>query len=102
LSGIQDGYFFPDYNYLISTIVKEESWNRCCTETISYSDVLAAWKNLCGTLLEREGKFGAHSGRKTAYIFAVWGGAQDTDVMLSARHKTIKNVMKCKLPFFCP
>ncbi len=61
-----------------------------CTEPISYSAVLSAWKNVCGTILERVGKFGAHSGRKTGYVFGVWGGAQDTDLMLSARHKPLK------------
>ncbi len=76
--------------------MKEEHWDGTCTQAISYADVLAAWKNICSTLLEREGKFGAHSGRKTAYLFGVWGGAQDTDLMLSARHKSIKNALKYK------
>jgi len=93
LSGIKDGYFFPDYNYLNTTIIKDVSWDGLCTDPISYSDVLLTWKNLCGTILEREGIFGAHSGRKTGYLFGVWGGGQDTDLMLSARHKTIKNAL---------
>ena len=96
LSGIKDGFFFPDYNFLTTTVVNDPSWNGVCTEPISYSDVLAAWKNLCSSILERDGKFGAHSGWKTAYLFGVWGGAQDTDLMLSARHKTIKNALKYK------
>jgi hypothetical protein len=93
LSQIQDGYFFPSYNFLNTTIINDASWNGCCVEPISYSDVLSAWKNLCGTILERVGRFGSHSGRKTGYLFGVWGGAQDTDLMLSARHKTVKNAM---------
>lgn len=56
--------------------------------------MLAGWKNLCSTVLEREGKFGAHSGRKTGYLFGVWGGGQDTDLMLSARPKTLKNTLR--------
>jgi hypothetical protein len=67
LSGIKDGYFFPDYNYLNTTILKDVSWDGLCTDPISYYDVLLAWKNLCGTILEREGRFGAHSGRKAGY-----------------------------------
>jgi hypothetical protein len=93
LSQIQDGYFFPSYNFLNTTIINDASWNGFCGEPISYSDVLASWKNLCSTMLEWVGRFGSHSGRKTGYLFGVWGGAQDTDLMLSAQHKTIKNAM---------
>jgi hypothetical protein len=42
------------------------------------------------------GKWGCHTFRKTAYLFGVWGGGQDSDLMLSARHKTIQNAMKYK------
>jgi hypothetical protein len=83
LSQIQDGYFFPSYNFLNTTIINDASWNGFCGEPISYSDVLASWKNLCSTMLEWVGRFGSHSGRKTGYLFGVWGGAQDTDLMLS-------------------
>ncbi len=79
-----------------TTIVNNASWNGFCGEPTSYSDVLSAWKNLCGIILERIGKFGSHSGSKTGYLFGVWGGAQDTDLMLSARHKTVKNAMVYK------
>jgi len=96
LSGIKQGFFFPDYNYLVNVILKDPSWDGICTVAITYEDVLAAWKNLCSTILEREGKFGAHSGRKTGYLFGVWGGGQDSDLMLSARHKSIKNALKYK------
>jgi len=41
---------------------------------ISYSGVLAGWRNICSSVVEREGKFGEHSGRKTGYLFGVWGG----------------------------
>jgi len=63
---------------------------------ISYSGVLAGWRNICSSVVEREGKFGAHSGRKTGYLFGVWGGGQDTDLMLSARQKSIKNSLRNK------
>ena len=96
LSGIRQGYFFPDYNFLTNVILKDPSWNGDCTECISYNDVLCAWKNLCYSLLEREGKFGAHSGRKTGYLFGVWGGGQDADLMLSARHKSMECAMRYK------
>jgi len=88
--------FFPHYNFLCSTILKDSSWNGICSEHISYNDVLAGWKNICSTVLDREGRFGAHSGRKTGYLFGIWGGAQDSDLMLSARHKTLKNALAYK------
>jgi hypothetical protein len=63
-------------------IARDPCFNGTCTEAISYNDVLAAWKNLCSTILEREGKIGAHFGRKTGYLFGVWGGGEDTCLML--------------------
>jgi hypothetical protein len=40
--------------------------------------------------------FEPDSGRKTGYLFVVWGGGQDTELMLCARHKTIKNALRYK------
>jgi len=96
LSGIKDGCFFPSYNFLCNTVLKDSPWDGVCCEHMSYNDVLAGGKNICGSVVEREGKFGAHSGRKTGYLFGVWGRGQDTDLMLSARHKTIKNALRYK------
>lgn len=96
MSGIREGFFFPDYNYLDKEITKNPKWDGSCDSRIAYADVLSAWKNLCGQLLDREGKFGSHSGRKTAYLFGVWGGAEDSDLMLCARHKTLKNALTYK------
>jgi hypothetical protein len=31
--------------------------------------MLATWRNLCSMLLERDGRWGAHSGWKTSYLF---------------------------------
>jgi hypothetical protein len=90
LSVIKDDYFFPDYYYLCSNIVSNPGWDGCCTEGISYCYVLVAWKNLCSTILERVGKLGAHSGRKTGCFLGVWGGAQDTGLMLRECQKTMK------------
>jgi hypothetical protein len=63
---------------------------------ISYSSVLAGWRNICSSVVEREGMFGAHSGRKTGYLFGFGVGGQDTDLMLSARQKSIKNSLRNK------
>jgi hypothetical protein len=46
-----------------------------CTEPISYADdVLESWKNICSSILERDGKFGAYLEWKTAYLFVVGVG----------------------------
>jgi hypothetical protein len=45
---------------------------------------------------QRKGPWGSHSCRKTAYLLAVWGGGQDSDMMQSARHKTLANAIKYK------
>jgi hypothetical protein len=74
--------FFPDYNYLCSAIVRDPLWDGTCTEPVTYHDVLAAWKNICMTVLEREGLLGAHSGRKTGYLFGVWDGGQNSDLRM--------------------
>jgi hypothetical protein len=76
LSGIA---FFPDCNFLCCTVLKDSSWDGVCFEHIAYNDVLAAWKNICSSLWDRERKFGAHSGRKKGYLFGIWGGGQDSD-----------------------
>ena len=47
-------------------------------------------------LVERRGPFGTHTNRKTGYLFAVWGGGSDSDIMMAARHKTISNAIKYK------
>ena len=96
ISGIKEGYLFPSYNFLQADIMRNPNWDGNCTQGIAYTEVLATWKNLCSTLLTREGRWGAHSGRKTAYLFGVWGGGQDSDLMQSARHKTVKHAMKYK------
>lgn len=44
---------------------------------------------ICSTIIQREGKFGTHSCRKTAYLFAIWGGGETDAIRSSARHKSI-------------
>ena len=63
---------------------------------ISYDQYQSEFQSVCEMIIGRSGPFGTHSGRKTAYLFAVWGGGSDADIMLSARHKTVTNAMKYK------
>ena len=74
LSGIKDSFFFPPNDFLCNTVLKDSPWDGMCHEHISYNDVLDGWKNICGSVMQRKGKFGAHSGIKTGYLFGVWGG----------------------------
>ena len=63
---------------------------------ISYDKYQSDFTNVCEMLIERNGPFGTHSCRKTAYLFAVWGGGEEADIMTSARHKTMSNAVKYK------
>ena len=80
LTGLKDGFLFPGND----------------NGHISYDQFQSEFQSVCEMLIERPGPFGTHSGRKTAYLFAVWGGGADADIMLSARHKTINNAIKYK------
>ena len=96
MSGINEGYFFPSKATLdqfqnsnqTTHLVKKE-------EIIGYQTYLEKFKRICNQL-NLPGRWGAHTGRKTGYLFAVWGGASDSDIMDSARHRTLKNAMKYK------
>jgi hypothetical protein len=97
LSSIRDGFLFPSYIFLMGNIIKNwSSFDGNVTQEIPYHDVLATWKNLCWKLLERDGRWGAHSGQKTSYLFGVWGGAQDSELMTCAWHKTLIHAMTYK------
>ncbi|KAH9098087.1 hypothetical protein LEN26_016708, partial [Aphanomyces euteiches] len=54
------------------------------------------FKAICNKLLDRDGPFGTHSCRKTAYLLAVWGGGEESDMMLSARHRSVSQAVKYK------
>ena len=99
ISGITGGYFFPSHDFLHKSILSEEIvWDKnvLLQNVITYKDYLGIIKGLCSRLIEREGRWGSHVGRKTGYLFGVWGGGQDADLMQCARHKTIKNALKYK------
>ncbi|KAF0712480.1 hypothetical protein As57867_004805, partial [Aphanomyces stellatus] len=86
-SGIKnEGYIFPGTDIDIG-----------CLDGHFFSETYhTRFKSVCEKLIDRDGPFGTHSCRKTAYLFAVWGGGSDGDMMLSARHKQLGQAMKYK------
>jgi hypothetical protein len=47
----------------MGNIIKNpSSFDGNVTQGIAYHDMLATWRNLCSMLLERDGRWGAHSG----------------------------------------
>src|SRR5690349_17512254 len=51
-------------------------------------------KRLCNSTIDRAGPWGTHSLRKTGYLVALWGGGVVEQLMLSARHSTIKSASR--------
>lgn len=86
-ANIKNGYIFPS---------RKKSGEQTSDDPISYETYNEAFKTLCATFVKREGRYGSHSCRKTGYLFAVWGKGEDSDIMLSARHKTLSSAMKYK------
>lgn len=87
-----EGYLFPSIEEL-----SNPPSDRIFTSTFQYASFLSQIQNLFKTLLKRDGPFGTHTLRKTAYLLAVWGGGADMEIMQSARHKTYQNSVKYKL-----
>jgi hypothetical protein len=85
VTGIKKGYLFPTYAELtvpppdgnFETQLSYDSFSKRLTWLFSY-------------FLKRTDKMGCHTGRKTAYLFAIWGGGIPETLMLSARHMTVQ------------
>ena len=85
LLGASSGYLFP----------KKEEFHKGgeCTTFMSYDSFQSIFQGLCKGLIPRDGPFGSHSCRKTAYLLAIWGNGNIGDIMMGARHKTIAHSM---------
>jgi len=102
LTGIVSGYFFPPKKLLreLETDGSNEPiepsnvvYNTHITKAV-YNCVL---NRVCKQVIpRRRGPWGTHTGRKTYYLFGVWGGASDMDLMEGARHATIANARRYK------
>jgi hypothetical protein len=98
LTKIRSGYLFPSFSFLCEKIGNSD-WNGSVydiSDVISYSTFLDRFKKLCKSLLDRDGPFGTHTCRKTAYLLGAWGGGGDLELMQAARHKTLANAVKYK------
>lgn len=86
------GFLFPNLNAIKtrSGVFTNEA------DVMDYSYFLDRFVKLCKSLFKRSGPFGTHTCRKTAYLFAIWGGAPDDEMMKAARHKSLKTAMKYK------
>lgn len=92
-SGITEGYLFPTLEKLIN--IPSDGLGKN-TSKICYPTFLEKLKNILKTVTKRNAKWGTHTFRKTAYLFAVWGGASDTELLPSARHTNIKTALVYK------
>ena len=76
-----------------------ETGDTVSREHVSYDSYLGRFTAITAKLIKRDGPFGTHSNRKTAYLFAVWG-SRGNDIMIelmaSARHKDIGSAAKYK------
>lgn len=88
LLGIKGGFLFPSASEL-----KNPPKDGIFKTTICYATFMRQLKGLCEETLPPRPNFkvGAQTFRKTGYLLAVFGDAQDHALMKSARHKTVKN-----------
>jgi hypothetical protein len=96
MTKISSGFFFPSKNRL--QYIKQNSNEKHDikeSDRISYQVFLNRIKKIC-TELDFQGRWGCQTGRKTGYLFGTWAGASDTDLMQSARHRSVSNAMKYK------
>ena len=63
---------------------------------IRKSTYAALAKKVTQQVTGRAGPFGTHFCRKTGWLLGSWGGAEDTDLSLASRHKSIKQAAVCK------
>ena len=92
LTGIRCGYIFPHPKEF-----DEIAENDGVAETkIPYGLYQTNHVRHCKAVCPRDGKFGSHCNRKTAYLLALWGGGSDSEVKDGARHKTEVNAAKYK------
>ncbi|KAJ3267890.1 hypothetical protein HDV01_003801, partial [Terramyces sp. JEL0728] len=83
------GHLFPTLQEIESK--PSDGIYRSCLSGQSYRD---KFQDKCNILFKRKGKWGTHTCRKTAYLFAVWGGGTFQTIMRSARHSDIKTAQR--------
>jgi hypothetical protein len=78
MSGCESGYIFPQN--------ERQLGDSDFSSHIKFKTVLSTIKELCACCTNRDGPFGTHTCRKTAYLLAIWGGGQIDEIKTSARH----------------
>ena len=81
------GFLFPD-------LWKRREFSGVYTIPTDYDAFQSTFVLSCTTLLKRDGPFGTHTCRKTAYLVVMWGDAKEDELMTSARHKSLKTSIK--------
>lgn len=79
--------------YQVGTLFPTE---RGSLVPLPYKRFLAHAKAIALRISGRNGPFGTHYLRKTAWLLAVWGNGQDVDMMAASRHKTLKQASRYK------
>ena len=79
---------------LVSNEIKQPPADGIYQTYLPYPTFLDRFQSVCRRLLTRDGPWGTHTSRKTAYLLAVWGGGTFESIMTSARHKDIITAKK--------
>jgi hypothetical protein len=86
LTGIKGGYLFPD-NVELNNMPAD----GICRTRLSKKKLMSRLPRLFVDVLKKaDMRLGTHTFRKTAYLLAVWGGGEISDIMFSARHKSLQ------------
>jgi len=83
IARLKDGHLFPPIEEILAGKEVHTSW-------LSYQIYQSRFVQICRQLFPRQSKWGTHTMRKTAYLFAVWGGGEFEIVRRSARHEDSK------------
>jgi hypothetical protein len=97
LTGIDSGFLFgsnEEIRRLAAEVAHAPSQVTHCGESVRHGSFLQEIQTICNKLIPREGPFGTHSMRKTAYLLAFWGKADETAVIESARHKSLQVALR--------
>jgi hypothetical protein len=89
--GIKGGYLFPSESELF-----DPPADGIYKTTINYQTFLESFKELCHRILppRKDLKIGCQTFRKSFYVVAVFGGGEESDVRMSARHASPRNSEK--------
>ena len=86
----QEWYLFPSETDILNSTLQPDM--------IPYAEYQSHYKEIIHKVIGNmhPGPFGSHSNRKTAYLMAVWGGGEESDIMKSAHHSSLNNAMMYK------